>query len=329
MSPRLPILLLSEHDVRGLGVSLEDVVALVEQAYRLDAEDQAEVPTKIGVHPDYPGSFLHAMPAWVGGDARALGMKWISYFPGNFDRGLPDSTGIIILNHPDNGLPVCIMEGMHVTFVRTAACATVAVKHLAPAPPRRLGLVGCGGLGRWTLRTMTAAFPTIREVRVASRTSASRRDFCAEAAQEGHYDVQPVDDVRLAVEGMDVIVSSIPPSSDRPIHGEWLSAGSIFIPLDIVNAWSGSVLRDATRIVADNPAHFLSQVRHRRPDAFREDDRVDRLQAIVAGRGGAAAAPDGRILVAVCGIASTDVVIGWEIYRRATAAGVGQPFRIS
>src|SRR5690242_6806211 len=106
----MKIRLLSENNVRAVCPTLTEVVDLVEQAYRLDAEGKAEVPTKIGVHPDRASTFLHAMPAWVG-EARALGMKWVSYFPGNFDRGLPDSTGIIILNDPDVGLPCCIMEG--------------------------------------------------------------------------------------------------------------------------------------------------------------------------------------------------------------------------
>ena len=81
------IRLLSEKNIRSVVPTLPEIVALVEQAYRLDAEGKAEVPTKIGVHPDRANTFLHAMPAWVG-DARALGMKWVSYFPGNFDRGL-------------------------------------------------------------------------------------------------------------------------------------------------------------------------------------------------------------------------------------------------
>jgi alanine dehydrogenase len=132
----MKIRLLSEKDIRSVAPSLPEAVALVEEAYRLDAEGQVDVPTKIGVHPDRANSFLHAMPAWVNG-ARALGMKWVSYFPGNFDRGLPDSTGIIILNDSEHGLPCCIMEGMYVTFLRTAACAAVAAKYLAPRPPKR------------------------------------------------------------------------------------------------------------------------------------------------------------------------------------------------
>jgi hypothetical protein len=35
-----------------------------------------------------------------------------------------------------------------------------------------------------------------------------------------------------------------------------------------------------------------------------------------------------RSFVAVCGISSTDVVVGWEIYRRACAANVGLEFDV-
>ena len=121
-------------------------------------------------------------------------MKWVSYFPGNFDRGLPDSTGIIILNDPEHGLPCCIMEGMYVTFLRTAACAAVAAKYLAPRPPKTLGLIGCGGLGLWSLRIMSATFPSIEQVFVSSRTRGSREEFCAKMAQEGNWTITPVDD---------------------------------------------------------------------------------------------------------------------------------------
>ena len=111
----MTIRLLSEQNIRAVVPTLPEIVALVEQAYRLDAEGKAEVPTKIGVHPDRANTFLHAMPAWVG-DARALGMKWISYFPGNFDRGLPNSTGIIILNDPDHR-PAVLHHGGNVRHV--------------------------------------------------------------------------------------------------------------------------------------------------------------------------------------------------------------------
>ena len=82
-----------------------------------------------------------------------------------------------------------------------------------------------------------------------------------------------------------------------------------------------------SRIVADNPAHFLSQVRNRRPEHFARATAPTGSR-ISSPDEESPRAPDGRTFVAVCGIASTDVVIGWEIYRRATAAGVGLPFRM-
>src|SRR5687767_6818415 len=199
--------LLNEKNIRAVSPTLPEIVTLVEQAYRLDAEGKAEVPTKIGVHPERANTFLHAMPAWVGGSPASLGMKWVSYFPGNFDRGLPDSTGIIILNDPEIGLPCCVMEGMYVTFIRTAACAAVAAKYLAPRPPQTLGLIGCGGLGLWSLRTLVATFPTIQQVFVSSRTRNSRETFCEQMTQEAKCSVTPVDDPLQAVRDMDIVVT--------------------------------------------------------------------------------------------------------------------------
>jgi ornithine cyclodeaminase/alanine dehydrogenase-like protein (mu-crystallin family) len=318
------IRLLNEQNVRSVAPTLPEIVALVEQAYRLDAEGKVEVPTKIGVHPQRANTFLHAMPAWVGG-ARALGMKWVSYFPGNLDRGLPDSTGIIILNDPEHGLPCCIMEGMYVTFLRTAACAAVASKYLARRPPKTLGLIGCGGLGLWSLRVMGATFPSIEQVYVSSRTRRSREQFCAKMTQEGNWTITAVDDPSDAVRDMDIVVTSIPPTDVKPVRGEAFTPGTLLIPLDLMNSWQDDVLRSADWVVADNPDHFAAQVKARRTTAFPALKPAVRIQDLVAEKSPRDSA-SGRILIAVCGIASTDVVVGWEIYRRARAANVGLEF---
>lgn len=320
----MQIRLLSEAHVRSMMPTLPEVLALIEEAYRLDAEGQAEVPTKIGVHPARTNSFLHAMPAWLAG-AQALGMKWISYFPGNFERGLPDSTGIIILNHPEHGLPCCIMEGMYITFLRTAACAAIAAKYLAPKPPKTLGLIGCGGLGRWSLRLMSTAFPSIEQVFVSSRRPESREAFCAAMQPEGSWKIMPVADPAQAVRGMDIIVTSIPPGSARPVSGGDLDPGAILIPLDIITSWQDDVPGSSDFVIADDPAHFAAQVKAKRPAAFPALKTPLRTQSLVAGRSPRPSQTD-RSIVAVCGIASTDVAVGWEVYRRACAKNVGAEF---
>lgn len=322
----MKIRLLSETDIRAVAPALPEIVALVEEAYRLDAMGKAEVPTKIGVHPDRPNSFLHAMPAWVnGGNARSLGMKWVSYFPGNLSNGLPDSTGIIILNDPDVGLPRCVMEGMYVTFIRTAACAAVAAKYLASRPPKSLGLVGCGGLGFWSLLTFQAIFPSIERVYVSSRTAESRETFCAKASEKNVCVITPVAHPLEAVRDVDIVITSIPPGSAEPVSGQALAPGSLFIPLDVVNSWQNDVLSSIDRVFADNPANFSTQVKMKRPTAFATLRRVGRTQDIIAGKAARSSTSE-RTVVVVCGIASTDVVIAWEVYRRAIAANLGLDF---
>ena len=61
-------LVLGEKEIAGVAPSLTEIIDIVEETLRMivaieEARGKAEVPTKVGVHPDYPRSFLHAMPA--------------------------------------------------------------------------------------------------------------------------------------------------------------------------------------------------------------------------------------------------------------------------
>ena len=208
-------LVLDRTAIEAVAPPITEIVDLVEDTYRRDAAGQVEAPTKIGVHPNHPHSFLHAMPAWVSGSG-ALGIKWISYYPGNTARGWPDSSALIVLNDPEHGLPVAIMEGMWITLVRTAACGAVAARHCVRGEPKRLGLVGCGGLGYWSVRVFGAVFPSIEEFRVASRTKQSRTRFCAENSALGAWTLRAVDRLEDAVRDMDIVISSVPQGSERP-----------------------------------------------------------------------------------------------------------------
>ncbi len=175
---RIAPLVLGRSDIEALGVTMPEVLAIVEDTYRLQDEGKVDSPTKVGVLADRTDSFYHIMTAWLGG-RREVGMKWVSYYPGlEAERGSPDATAVIALNDPDTGAPVAIMEGMWITNLRTAACGLAAAKRLLPEAPRRLGLIGCGGLPTWTVPTLADLAPTLEEVVVTSRSEASRTRYC-------------------------------------------------------------------------------------------------------------------------------------------------------
>jgi ornithine cyclodeaminase/alanine dehydrogenase-like protein (mu-crystallin family) len=324
----MSVLLLKATDIAELAPSYPDIVALAEDTYRMQAQGQVSVPPKIGVHPDgTPQTFLHAMPAWVAG-ARALGMKWVSFFPGNAARNVPDSTGIIVLNDPDTGLPVAIMEGMWITYARTGACAAYAARALSKPAPRRLGLVGCGGLGRWSLRMIGAVLPSVEEVVVASKRRETREAFCASMAAEGPWRLTPVDEVREAVEGMDLIVSSVPKLREHPVKEPWWASGSVMIPLDVTGAWGDDIYTRADRIVCDGNENLARALERYRPNLAVDPARTIGLQEVANGRAGRAHASE-RILAFVTGIASLDMTLAWEIYRRALRERRGFAFDIT
>jgi len=317
----MPIKLLSLDDVRAASPSPQEILRHVRRTYALEAEGQVDVPLKMGVRPDNAQSFLDAMPAWVGGNSRSLGMKWVSYYPDNGQRGKADSSGLIVLNHPDHGHPVCIMEGMLITFMRTAACAAIMAEPLVKKPPRTLGLIGCGGLGRWALRMFGAVFPTLETVYVSSLSNESRERFCREMNAEGDWKLIPVAEPSQAVQSADIVITSVPPSSTQPVEPGWLQPDALFIPLDLLNSWHDGVFVEAGLHVADSPAFLDRLLRGNRPGLPpREIVRFQDLDE--------KSSPDahGPTFISVCGIASVDVVVGWEIYRRACEAKVGSHF---
>jgi alanine dehydrogenase len=316
------ITVLNEREIASVAPPPREIIAVMERTYRDAAAGKVEVPTKIGVHPDFPSSFCHAMPAWVEGE-RALGMKWISYYPGNMKRGLPDSTGIVILNDPDTGLPTAVMEGMWITYARTAACAAVAARYLANPNPTRLGLIGCGGLGTWSLRMLSEIFPSLREVKVASSRKESRVEFCRKMAEQGPWSLTPVERVEDAVRDMDIVISSISKTSEPPGKEVFWTPGTLVIPLDVIGGWDNASFERANRLVSDGFDALARSAERSRPDLKLPQDRHVRLEDVVAGKAIARTSPNDRIMGIPTGVASVDMTLGWEIFRRASAARLG------
>ncbi len=234
----------------------------------------------------------------------------------------PDSSGLIVLNDPVHGLPVAIMEGMWITLVRTAACAAVAARHCARGEPKRLGLVGCGGLGYWSVRVFGAVFPGIEEIRVASRTKESRTRFCDENSVLGSWNLRPVDRLVDAVRDMDIVVSSVPQGTERPLEGAWWSPGTLAVPLDVLSAWDDAAFTRLDRLVTDNYDGLKGVARQRRPDLVLPGDWVS-FADMVSGRSPGRTYAEERIMAIPTGVASVDMTLAWEIYRRARDAGVG------
>ncbi len=310
--------ILNESEIAQAAPPLAEIIEIVADTYKLDGEGRVEVPTKIGVHPTFENSFLHAMPAWVP-DRKALGMKWVSYFPGSKQAGIPDSTGIIILNDADLGLPVAIMEGMWITYARTTASTIVMARQLLINPPKIVTLIGCGGLGHWSLLMLRETFPGLEQVRVASRNPETRREFCANMSDQMPWPVVSCDTVQEAVEQADLILSSISTPPSPFVQPEWLKEGVLAVAMDYFHCYTSDAILSFDSIVTDNLTSISASLQ--KQVGPKSGPVVIPFQQLLVDD--TAMMPKGKRLASPTGIASVDMTLAWVIYERARKMGLG------
>lgn len=145
---------ISGVQVRGVLQGREEIVTrVVESAYRLHGEAQTINPDSYFLRfPQQPANRIIALPASVGGHVNVHGIKWISSFPGNIERGIPRASAVTVLNDPDTGYPFACVEGSIISAARTAASAALAAVELSArrgVRPRRAGFVGTGLIARY------------------------------------------------------------------------------------------------------------------------------------------------------------------------------------
>src|SRR6201993_1868516 len=85
--------------------------------------------------------YLGIMPA-VAEDA--MGVKLVSFYPGNAGTGVPTHLAMVLLFRPDTAEPLAVMDGGLITEMRTAAVSAAATRRLAAPDSRVLALLGSG-----------------------------------------------------------------------------------------------------------------------------------------------------------------------------------------
>lgn len=314
------LLYLSRDDVVSLGISMTEVIHAVEGALREKGMGTAEMPPKPGVHPR-PDAFIHAMPAYLE-EARGAGLKWVSGFPQNLDRGLPYISGLFVLNDVDTGFPLAVMDCTWITGVRTGAATAVAAKYLARPDSHTVGIVACGLQGRTNLEALFCLFPLERVHAFDTDREATAR-FVREMEEELELEIIPVGTAEEAVRGMDLVVTSGPilKDPDPSIQPGWLESGSFACPLDFDSYWTGEALAEVDRMATDDRGQLDY---YRGVGYFGETpEPCADLGEIVAGRAPGRESETERTMSLNLGLAIEDVATALLIYRRAGETGKG------
>ncbi len=314
------MLYLSRADVEKIALPMSEIIDALGDMFKAKGEGSVEMPPKPGIHPR-KDAFIHAMPAYIRG-LNAAGMKWVSGYPQNQSKGLPYIHGTLILNDPETGAPISVMDATWITAKRTGAATAVAAKYLARPESSTVGILACGVQGRSNLEALCCAFKI--EFAKAYDIRPEIADlFASEMSAELDIKVTAVATPKEAVQELDLVVTSGPILKDpRPvIEPGWLAPGAFASLVDFDSYWQGAALAEADLLATDD----LSQMSYYRQEGyFKETPQpYADLGEIAAGLKPGRTSKSQRAIAVNLGLALDDIATAIRIYEKARKAGIG------
>ena len=131
----------------------------------------------------------------------------------------------------ETGALVALVDGKHLTSMRTAAASAVAMDRLLPADPIRVGILGSGQEARAHARAAAAVRP-ISQMAVYSPNSAKRQALADDLTEELGVPVAAVNTPEAAVRDRSLVIAAARSWDETPIlSGHWLTPGAVLVSI--------------------------------------------------------------------------------------------------
>ncbi|WP_326503366.1 tyramine oxidase subunit B [Rothia nasimurium] len=277
--PRIDFRYLSEADMIAAGV--EDVAACtdaMEEALALHARGDYRMaghngeshgakvqfpvnPAHEGMPADGPDRRYVAMPAYLGGSFRTMGVKTYASNIDNREIGLPRSILMLTLNDATSGAPLAYMSANLLSAYRTGCTSGVGARRFAPKNAKVLGLLGPGVIAKATVAALIEARPTVETIKVLGRSQKGIDTFIswAEETYPG-MNVIAVEELEEVVRDSDIVTfcTSIhvgDPETYPTVRREWVKPGAFFAMPAACNLDEGMFEPDVRKLV-DNAGMY-------------------------------------------------------------------------
>lgn len=148
-------LILTKNDVESV-LEMTECMDVVTKAFSELVNGTAVLPLRIGIKPEN-GLCLY-MPAYLK-EMGAIACKVVTVYKDNPSKhNLPTTIGKVLLQNPDTGEVICIMDGGYLTAVRTGAASGVATQYLArKSDAQKAGIFGAGVQAKMQLWAVSIA----------------------------------------------------------------------------------------------------------------------------------------------------------------------------
>lgn len=317
------ILWLTQEECIEAGPDIDHTLEFTKQALVAHGQKKYEMPAKIGIHP-FSDVFYHAMPAYVPGNV-ACGMKWIECYPRNPRQyGLPQTTGLLILNDIMTGVPIAVMDSAWLTAMRTPAVTALAAEALHP-DAKTFGMFGCGVQGVEHVKFIVKTLKQLEKIYIYDVVPERMDQLIQEVKPFVEIEIVKASDPKEVAENCDVMSSAtiilLEPLS--VVKKEWVSKGQTILPCDLNTFWDPAISREADKYIVDSVhEHELFNGMGYFPDGL--PSIVCETGEILAGLKPGRASSDELIVCSNIGMSVCDVVMGKAILDKAIEMGLGR-----
>lgn len=324
------MLVLSKEDIKNV-FTMKDAVDSVKQAFSVYSEGKSVVPLRVNIDvPNHQGQSLF-MPGYVP-DIDSIGIKIVSVFPKNAEKGKPSVPAQMILLDGTTGEVCCIMDGTYLTQLRTGAASGAASDLLAVKDAKVAAIFGAGGQALCQLEALLAVRKLLL-VKVYALGDESKK-FVKMAKEE------------LKDYGVEIIASSSPEEaiSDADIITTVTTARKPVFPGNLVKKGVhingvGSytremqeldeyIVKSADRVFVDSKEAVLAEsgdfILPIEKGIINKDKITGELGEVILGKLKGRESDEQITLFKTVGISVQDVVTASKIYKKALEKGIGK-----
>jgi len=312
-------------------LNMPQAIDVVGQAQALLAEGLVRQPHKVVLRneetaqSEEEGRF-NGLCASIGVPPRSMGMKWIGSFPANRERGLPRASALIILNSPQTGFPIALMDGTLVNAMRTGAMTALGLRYLAPKKTRKAGIIGSGVQSRTQILALHTELPQLEEIAIFGRQASAAAAIAEDCRKQWGAPVRPVPTIDQALDDADVALTIT--TADEPLmFARHIKPGALTVQL-AGHECEFAVIQQCSKIVTDD----WDVIEHRgimTPAIMHQQGLLNRegiyanLGELILGRKPGRENDEERIHYCHMGMGIDDISLAWAVYQTACERNLG------
>jgi alanine dehydrogenase len=323
--------ILSRQDVQQ-ALPMEEAVEAMKSAFAQLSTGQADVPLRAAVPVKQHNGVTLFMPAYLAIDDQ-MAVKIVSVFNDNPAKGLPLIHALVVVVDAETGRPSAVMDGGHLTALRTGAASGAATDLLARSDARTVAIFGAGVQGRTQLEA-ACAVRDIQKAWVFDLVPEQAQTFASQMGQGLAIEVNVAGTPSEAVVQADVIctatTSSAPVFADTDVRpGTHINAVGAYTPQ--MQEIPGETVQRA-KVVIDHREASLAEAGDLLiplEDGVIEEEHIyAELGEICAGLKPGRTSPDEVTLFKSVGVAVQDVAAASAVLRAAKRRGLGTEVEI-